>query len=335
MDFPIAVIGAGPVGLFTVFQAGMLGMRAVVIDALEAAGGQCVALYPEKPIYDIPSQPAISGGDLIDRLMAQALPFGPTFHLGQSVEVLEQIPGGWRLVTSKGITLTAGVVVIAAGVGAFGPKRPPLAGIEDYEGRSVFYCIAKRENFAGQRVVIAGGGDSAVDWALSLAEIAAKVTIVHRRPKFRAAPDSVDRMQRLAAEGIIDLAIPYQLHGLQGHDGQLTVIELIHEDGSVRHVEADRLLPFFGLSQNLGPIHQWGLEVGASGIAVRQQDCATNRPGIYAVGDIASYPGKLKLILCGFAEAAAAVHAARHHLHPDEAHHFVHSTSRGAPGRVA
>jgi len=330
-DFPIAVIGAGPVGLFAVFQAGMLGMRAVVIDALEAPGGQCVALYPEKPIYDIPAQPSITGGGLIDNLLRQVEPFAPEFRLGQSVESLEPVPAGWRLVTSTGAAVTAGAVVIAAGVGAFGPKRPPLAGIEAFEGQSVFYCVSRRAEFAGKRVVIAGGGDSAVDWALSLSEIAASVMVVHRRPKFRAAPDSLTKMQALAAEGRIELVVPYQLHGLEGQGGRLEAVEVIGDDGAIRRLGADILLPFFGLSQNLGPIRDWGIGVSAEGIAVRQQDCATGRPGIYAVGDIAAYPGKLKLILTGFAEAAAAVHAARRHLHPDEAMHFTHSTSKGVP----
>lgn len=332
MDYHVAVIGAGPVGLFTVFQAGMLGMSSVVIDALEAPGGQCVALYPEKPIYDIPSQPAITGGDLIERLLTQAEQFNPVFHLGQSVEALTPEGEGWRVVTSAGTSLHVGAVVVAAGVGAFGPKRPPLEGIESFEGRSVFYCVARRNAFAGKRVVIAGGGDSAVDWALSLSEVAESIMVVHRRPKFRAAPDSVDKLHRLAAEGRIELVIPYQLHGLRGEEGQLSGVEVIHEDGSMRVLDADCLLPFFGLSQNLGPIHDWDLELCSLGVHVRQQDCVSSRPGIYAVGDIAHYPGKLKLILTGFAEAAAATHAIRQHLYPNEAQHFVHSTSRGVPG---
>ncbi len=329
----IAIIGAGPVGLFAVFQCGMLRLCCHVIDALDAIGGQCAALYPEKPIYDIPGFPAIAGQDLIDRLSAQAAPFQPVYHLGQRVDRLEELPGSrFRLTTSKGMIVEAGAVLIAAGGGAFGPNRPPLDGLAQYEGKSVHYLVTRREAFRGQRVVIAGGGDSAVDWAISLADVAERVMVVHRRAKFRAAPESVARLDALAADGKVDLVVPYQLQGLDGADGRLTHVVVADLDGVEKRLAADTLLPFFGLSSELGPIADWGLALDRHQIAVDQATGATNRPGIFAVGDICHYPGKLKLILTGFAEAAQAVHAIYPLIKPDEALHFEHSTSRGVPG---
>ncbi len=329
----IAVIGAGPVGLFTVFEAGMLDMRCHVIDALDDAGGQCAALYPEKPIYDVPGLPVISAQELIERLRAQAAPFAPVYHWGQTVETLAHEDGRFRLGTSDGTMIEAAAVVIAAGCGAFGPNRPPLAGIEGYEGTSVFYMVTRREAFRDKRVVIAGGGDTAVDWALSLAEIAAHVTVVHRRAKFRAAPDSVAKLHRLAASGAIELAVPYQLAGLEGVGGRLTTVILADLDGAKKRVAADILLPFYGLAMSLGPIAGWGLDLDHNHITVDPATCRTSAPGIFAVGDIATYPGKLKLILTGFAEAAMAAHAAFPLVHPDTALHFEYSTTKGIPGR--
>lgn len=331
----VAVIGAGPAGLFTVFQCGMLNMRCLVVDALESVGGQCQALYPEKPIYDVPACPAILAGDLVRRLEEQAAPFHPTYFLGQRVVTLGQGEGGrWLLETDKGTRIEAAAVVIAAGVGAFGPNRPPLAGIEAYEGlgegRGVNYLVARREAFRGKRVVIAGGGDSAVDWALSLSEVAASVAVIHRRPKFRAAPDSAAKLAALAEQDKVDLVIPYQLSGLEG-EGELTAVRVADLDGKERRLEADVLLPFFGLSQDIGPIGDWGLTLEGSRIKVDPATCNAGRPGIFAVGDIAAYPGKLKLILSGFADAALASHAAFAVVHPGEALHFEHSTSRGVP----
>jgi thioredoxin reductase (NADPH) len=329
----IAVIGAGPVGLFTVFEAGMLDMRCHVIDALDDAGGQCAALYPEKPIYDVPGLPVISAQELIERLRAQAAPFAPAYHWGQTVEALARGEDGrFRLETSTGDTIDAAAVVIAAGGGAFGPNRPPLEGIEGYEGTSVFYMVTRREAFRGKRVVIAGGGDTAVDWALSLAEIAARVTVVHRRAKFRAAPAAVAELRRLASSGAIELAVPYQLAGLEGVGGRLTTVILADLDGATRHVAADILLPFYGLAMSLGPIAGWGLNLDHNHITVDPATCRTSAPGIFAVGDIAAYPGKLKLILTGFAEAAMAAHAAYPLVHPDKALHFEYSTTKGLPG---
>lgn len=341
----VAVIGAGPVGLFTIFECGMLGMRCHVIDALGAAGGQCTALYPEKPIYDIPGHPTILGNELIDRLCEQAAPFDPVYHMGQQVETLTPVEGegegdgggGWRLTTSAGTAIRARAVVIAAGVGAFGPNRPPLPDLERYEGQpagsGVHYLVARRGDYRGRRVVIAGGGDSAVDWALSLAEVAASVAVVHRRDKFRAAHASVRKLHDLAAGGTIDLVVPYQLHALDGDGETLTAVIVRDLDGNERRLEADALLPFYGLAQSLGPIAEWGLDLQRHHLAVDPATAATSRPGIFAVGDVATYPGKLKLILTGFAEAAAAAHAIHPLVHPGESLHFEYSTTKGLPGK--
>ncbi|MGE5767804.1 MAG: NAD(P)/FAD-dependent oxidoreductase, partial [Bacteroidota bacterium] len=258
----VAIIGAGPVGLFAVFECGMLKLRCHVVDSLEMIGGQCAALYPEKPIYDIPGYPQILAQDLVERLAEQAAPFQPAYHLGQQVTELARQPDGcWRLATSKGTVIDATAVVIAAGCGAFGPNRPPLAGIEGYEGTSVHYLVQRREAFRGQRIVIAGGGDSAVDWANSLAELAEKIYVVHRRAKFRAAPESVDRLHRLVEDGKVELVIPYQLAGLEGDGKRLSGVTVADMTGGRRLLPADSLLPFFGLSMNLGPIADWGLQL--------------------------------------------------------------------------
>jgi thioredoxin reductase (NADPH) len=328
----VAIIGAGPVGLFAVFECGMLKMKCHVIDALEGSGGQCVALYPEKPIYDIPGYPSIEASGLIAKLEEQAAPFHPTFHLGHRVEKLVQAGDNWRVETNQGAVIEARAVIVAAGCGAFGPNRPPLAGLEQYEGKSVFYLVKRREDFRGKRVVIAGGGDSALDWTLGLADVAERIYVVHRRPKFRGAPESVARMEALAKEGRIDLVVPYQLHGLVGSGGQLSAVEVSTLDGDVKRLEADILLPFFGLAMDLGPIAHWGLNLERNHIAVDPTTCATSAPGIFAVGDIAHYPGKLKLILCGFSEVAMAAHAIYPLVHPGEALHFEYSTTKGVPG---
>lgn len=333
----VAIIGAGPVGLFAVFECGMVNLSCHVIDALAGAGGQCTALYPEKPIYDIPGYPAIMAGDLIDKLRQQAEPFKPVYGFGQQVVRLEPSDGNrWMLETSSGARIDAAAVIIAAGVGAFGPNRPPLAGIEQYEGQppghGVHYFISRREDYRGRHVVIAGGGDSAVDWAVSLAGLAASVSIVHRRPKFRAAPESARKLKELADSGAIDLVVPFQPCGLEGVGGELRAVMVGDLDGNQRRLRADVLLPFFGLSQNLGPVLDWGLNVDRHHIVVDPGTCATDRPGIFAIGDIVTYPGKLKLILTGFAEAAMAAHAIYPLLHPDEALHFEHSTTKGVPG---
>ncbi|MGH7013957.1 MAG: NAD(P)/FAD-dependent oxidoreductase [Stellaceae bacterium] len=329
----VAIVGAGPVGLFAVFECGMLKMRCCVIDALEAPGGQCAALYPEKPIYDIPGYPRIAAQELVHRLVEQAAPFAPEYRLGQPVTALTPRDGGFVLRTARGATVAARVVIVAAGAGAFGPNRPPLAGIERYEGKSVFYLVSRREDFRGKRVVIAGGGDSAVDWALSLAEIAAKVMVVHRRAKFRAAPESVARLAALAKAGTIELVTPCQLQALDGENGVLRAVTVADLDGGTRTLAADVLLPFFGLATDLGPIAQWSLALERHHIKVEPATCTTSQPGIFAVGDVAHYPGKLKLILSGFAEAALAARAIFPLVHPGEALHFEYSTMTGVPGR--
>ena len=331
----VAIIGAGPVGLFAVFECGMLDMKCHVFDALDVAGGQCAALYPEKPIYDIPGYPRIDAALLVDKLAEQAAPFAPSYHLGHGVTALEETTDGFVVGSAGGVRVAARAVIIAAGGGAFGPNRPPLAGIEAYEGKSVFYLVQRREDFRGKRIVIAGGGDSAVDWALSLAELAASVMVVHRRPKFRAAPQSQARLEQLAKDGKVELVIPYQLSGLQGADGKLDAVVVADLKGNERRLEADYLLPFFGLATELGPLAQWNLAFDDNRIAVDPASCAASRAGIFAIGDIATYPGKLKLILTGFAEAAAAAHAIHPLVHRGEALHFEYSTTRGVPGGAA
>jgi len=328
----VAIIGAGPVGLFAVFQCGMLKMRCTVIDTLEEIGGQCAALYPEKPIFDIPAHPRIEGAALVRALEEQAAPFHPNYLLGQRVEALRPEEGGFTLATSAGHRVHAKAVIIAAGAGAFGPNRPPLNDLPGYEASgAVRYMVTRREEFRGKRVVIAGGGDSAVDWALSLKDVAARVIVVHRRDKFRAAPETAAQLAAAAARGEVEMAIPYQLHGLEGDGSRLSAVTLATLKGEQRRVEADHLLAFFGLSMELGPIAEWGLGLERSHITVEAATCATNIPGVHAIGDIATYPGKLKLILQGFSEAAMAAHAIHPRVFPGEALHFEYSTSKGVP----
>jgi thioredoxin reductase (NADPH) len=327
----VAIIGAGPVGLFAVFELGMLKISSLLIDALNDIGGQCSALYPEKPIYDIPAHPAIEAGELIARLDAQIAPFAAPRLLGRRVEGLSGGPGSFRLTTDRGDTICAKVVIISAGGGAFGPNRPPLEGLHAYETTgAVQYHVRRREELRGKRVVIAGGGDSAVDWALALKDIAS-VSVVHRRPKFRAAPETAARLDAAAALGELEMVIPYQLHALHGDEGRLTAVEVATLQGETRLIAADVLLPFFGLSTDPGPIAGWGLEHDGPHIRIDQATCRTNLPGVFAIGDVATYPGKLKLILQGFSEAAMAAHAIFPLVHPNEALHFEYSTTKGVP----
>lgn len=331
MQTDVVIVGAGPVGLFTVFQCGMLGLKSHVIDTLEAIGGQCSSLYPEKPIYDIPAFPSISGQGLIDQLEAQAAPFKPTYHLKQQVISVEKSSNGWNVTTDANTTIQTKGIIIAAGSGAFGPNRPPLEGLSDYEGKSVFYAVRHMQKFAGKKIVIAGGGDSAVDWALALEEIAESISIVHRRPKFRAAPDSIRKLDELVEKGKITLETPYQLNSIEGENGQLEFIGITDLNGNEKKIPADILLPFFGLRMELGPISEWGLNMDKGHILVTPSTMETNEPGIYAVGDIAQYAGKLKLILTGFSEAALAAHSLRNKLTPDQPLHFEYSTTKGVP----
>ncbi|MCD6035717.1 MAG: ferredoxin-NADP reductase [Rickettsiales bacterium] len=330
----ITIIGAGPTGLFAVFEAGMLKLRCHVVDALDFTGGQCTALYPEKPIYDIPAHPAINGEDLIKNLEEQAAPFAPVYHLGQRVEKLDRSADGTiTITTSSGNVIHSKAVIIAAGCGAFGPNRPPLEGIEAYEASgSVRYMVGKREEFRGKSIVIAGGGDSAVDWAISLAEVAKKLYVVHRRPKFRCAPESQTKLESLAAEGKIEMVVPYQLAGLGGNNGKLSSVVVNTLEGETKVLDADVLLPFFGLSMDLGPIADWDLAIEHKHLHVDPASLQTSVAGIYAIGDIIHYPGKLKLILNGFAEAAMACHHIHHTIfHPGETYHFEYSTTKGVP----
>jgi thioredoxin reductase (NADPH) len=331
LETDVAVIGAGPVGLFAVFQCGMLGQKCHVIDSLDQIGGQCTALYPEKPIYDIPAEPAILAGKLIEQLEAQAHPFAPVYHLGQQVTGVEGKAGDFTLTTSSQTKIKAKAIIIAAGAGAFGFNRPPVESITDYEGRSVFYAVRNREAFKGKKIVIAGGGDSAVDWANSLAEIAAKITVVHRRDKFRAAPASLEKLQEYVLSGAVELVTPYQLSALSGQNGMLQKIEIADLDGNKKTIDADILLPFFGLSTELGAIADWGLNLDHHHITVTHATAETSIKGIYAVGDISAYPHKLKLILTGFADVAQAAHAIRTQLHPDTPLHMEYSTTKGVP----
>jgi thioredoxin reductase (NADPH) len=327
----VVIIGAGPVGLFAAFECGMLGLKCHVIDALAEPGGQCSALYPEKPIYDIPGYPTIDAAELIRKLEQQAAPFNPYYHLDQQVESLEKrADGRFEIGTSRGTKIEARAVIIAAGVGAFGPNRPPLEGIEAYEGKSIFYLVTRREAFRDQRIVIAGGGDSAVDWALALKDIA-NVAVVHRRAKFRAAPESAERLDEAARNGQIEMVIPYQLHALYGTGGVLNEVEVATLQGKTRRLPADVLLPFFGLATDLGPIAAWGLDRELQQVRIDPTTCQTSMPGVFAIGDVASYPGKLKLILQGFSEAATAAHAIFPIVRPGEALHFEYSTTTGVP----
>lgn len=336
VETDVVIVGAGPVGLFAIFELGMLKMRAHIVDSLAEIGGQCTALYPEKPIFDIPAHPKIDGGVLIEKLEQQAAPFSPVYHLNQQVvSVNSRGEGLFEVTSSNGTLFHCKAIVIAAGGGAFGPNRPPLARLEAFENQSVFYMVKRREDYRDLRVVIAGGGDSAVDWAVSLPEVAKKVYVVHRRDKFRAAPETVDRMRAWQDSGKLELVTPYQLDRLEGADGVLTGVHVKDFDGGTRFLEADRLLPFFGLAAKLGPIAEWGFAVDRNTIPVNRATCETDMPGIYAIGDIAAYEGKLKLILQGFSDAAAAAHAIHARVFPGEALHFEYSTTKGVPGQVA
>jgi thioredoxin reductase (NADPH) len=328
----VAIIGAGPVGLFAAFELGMLKLRSVLLDALAEIGGQCTALYPEKPIYDIPAHPAIAAGHLIGCLERQIAPFDVPRLLGRRVDRLEGGAGEFVLGTDRGDEVRCKAVLLAAGAGAFGPNRPPLDGIHAFEASgAVQYLVRRRDDFRGKRVVIAGGGDSAVDWALSLREVAEKVYVVHRRAKFRAAPETAAQLDAAAKEGVVELVIPFQLHGLQGQAGALTGVEVADLSGNTRMLPADRLLPFFGLSMDLGPIAAWGLDLAHSHITVDPATCQTSLPGVFAIGDVVAYPGKLKLILQGFSEGAVAAHAIYPIVYPDTALHFEYSTTKGVP----
>ena len=326
----IVIVGAGPSGLFSVFEAGMLKMKCHIIDTLEIIGGQCTALYPEKPIYDIPAHPKVLASELIELLEAQAEPFHPVYHLNKQVQKIdEKNDGSFVVETSKNVKIECKAIIIAGGCGAFGPNRPPLENIEKFEGSSIFYSVRNKKEFVDKKVVIAGGGDSAVDWAISLAEIAQKIYVVHRRDKFRCAPESADKMKKLEAQGKIEMVIPFQLEGLEGNDSKLSHVIVKDFENNLKKIEADYLLPFFGLAMELGPIANWGLNLNKHHIEVDRGTMQTSIKGIYAVGDIATYPHKLKLILTGFAECASACHDIFKLVFPDQVYHFEYSTSKG------
>ncbi len=321
------VIGAGPCGLFCAFELGLLDIKCHFIDILDRAGGQCAELYPEKPIYDIPAYPEISGQELTDRLMEQIAPFKPTFHFQQMAEKLEQnADGGWRLTTDIGTIFDAKVIIIAAGGGSFMPKKPPIPGIEEYENTSVFYAVRKMDQFRDKKIAIVGGGDSALDWTLNLAPLAQSMTLIHRRDNFRAAPDSVGKMRGLVSEGRMNLEIG-QVKELKGTNGKLQAIIIDDKEHGTREIACDTLLPFFGLTMKLGPIANFGLNLHENLVPVDTEKFQTSTAGIFAVGDINTYPGKLKLILSGFHEAALMSREAFRIIYPDAKLKFEYTTS--------
>lgn len=326
IETDVVIIGAGPVGLFAVFELGLYDLKCHLIDILDRPGGQCAELYPEKPIYDIPAWPIISGQELTDKLMEQIAPFSPEFHFNRMVTSFRKLDDGrFEVVTDENEKLIAPVVVVAAGGGSFQPKRPPVPGIEAYEGKSVHYSVRRVEEFRDQDLLIVGGGDSALDWTLNLQPIAKSVTLVHRRADFRAAPDSVNKMFALNEEGKVNFQVG-QVTELKGDDGQISSAVIKGPDGDVE-INCTRLLPFFGLTMKLGPIAEWGLNLHENLIAVDTEKFQTNIPGVFAIGDINWYPGKLKLILSGFHEAALMTQAAKRLISPDEKLVFQYTTS--------
>jgi thioredoxin reductase (NADPH) len=321
------IIGAGPAGLFQVFELGLLGIKAHVLDSLAAPGGQCTELYPDKPIYDIPALPVCGAQELVDRLLQQIKPFGAELHLGEeTVEVTRQDNGRFHVVGSAGTVFDAGAVVIAGGVGSFQPRRLALEGAHAFEGRQIHYKISSAAEMHGRKLVIFGGGDSALDWAIELAPRAAALTLVHRRPEFRGAPASVTRMRALEAAGKLQF-IEGLAHALRAVDGRLLGVEVKHTDGTLQELEAEQLLVFFGLAPKLGPIADWGLELDKRAIKVDTEKFQSSIPGIFAIGDINTYPGKKKLILSAFHEAALAAFAVQHYLYPAKKQYLQYTTT--------
>ncbi|SHG20653.1 NAD(P)/FAD-dependent oxidoreductase [Pedobacter caeni] len=327
----LAIIGAGPVGLFAIFEAGLLKMRCHLIDYLPKVGGQLSELYPKKPIYDIPGYPSILAQDLVENLLEQAKPFHPGFTMGERVEMLEKRgEADFILTTNMGTVISAKVIVIAGGLGCFEPRKPVLSGIERFEnGGGVNYMILNPEQYNGQKMVIAGGGDSALDWTIFLSDIVEELTLVHRSENFRGAPDSVNKVMELAGSGKINLALNSNLHSISGYD-RLENVELIHnESNEVISVATNHLIPLYGLSPKLGPIEAWNLNINKSAIEVNTEDYSTNIPGIYAIGDINTYKNKLKLILCGFHEAALMSHSAYQYINPGVKYTMKYTTVNG------
>lgn len=323
----VTIIGAGPVGLFAVFELGLLGIKAHVVDILDKPGGQCAELYPEKPILDIPAIKSISGAQLTKQLIDQISPFGAKFHLNEmAIAVDKTADGKWKLQTDLGTTIVSSAICVAAGGGSFQPKKPPIPGVDAFENQSVYYAVRQREMFRDKNIVIAGGGDSALDWTLNLEPIAKKITLVHRRPDFRAAPDSVEKMHALVNEGKIDLTIA-QIKGLNGDDGQIASVAVENDDKGAFELSCDTMLAFYGLTMKLGPIADFGLNLHENRVNVDTEKFESSAPGIFCIGDMAWYPGKLKLILSGFHESALMSHGAFHYVFPDKKLKFQHTTS--------
>lgn len=331
----ILIIGAGPTGLFAVFEAGLLQLRCHLIDALPQPGGQCAEIYPKKPIYDIPGFPEILAGELVDNLMEQIKPFQPGFTLGERAETIEKLDDGTFIVTTnKGTKHQAPVVAIAGGLGSFEPRKPLLENLSQFEDRGVAYMIKDPEIYRNKKVLLAGGGDSALDWTIFLADVASEVTLVHRRNEFRGALDSVEKVQELKNLGKVNLITPAEVVGLEGNDHlkAVTVRKNSNASEDIR-IEVDAFIPLFGLSPKLGPIADWGLEIEKNAIKVNNAlDYQTNIPGIYAIGDVNTYPGKLKLILCGFHEATLMCQSAYQRIHPDKKYVMKYTTVGGVTG---
>ena len=325
----IGIIGAGPVGLFAVFEAGLLKLRCHVMDALPQIGGQLYEIYPKKPIYDIPGMPIVMAQELVDNLKKQIEPFKPTFTLGEKVDGLKQnADGSFLISTSENTSVHCKVVVIAAGLGCFEPRKPDIENRELFEGSGLVYMIKDPETFRGKKVVIAGGGDSALDWTAYLTSIAERVTLVHRSESFRGAPDTLQKVLDLSKAGKIDLLLSSTLKGVHGN-GELKSVSVLDKENKMQEIEADYLVPLFGLSPKLGPIADWGIHLEKNTIPVNTVDYSTSVPGIFAIGDINTYPGKLKLILCGFHEAAVMMHRAFAIVHPDQKISFKYTTVNG------
>jgi len=328
----ICIIGAGPVGLFAVFEAGLLKMKCHLVDVLPQTGGQLTELYPQKPIYDIPGYPSVLAGDLITNLEEQIKPFSPTYTLGEKLtEGERQEDGSFRLKTDENTEIHAKVVVIAGGLGSFEPRKPALENLSDFERKGVDYMVKDPEKYRGKKVVIAGGGDSALDWAVYLADLTEELSLVHRRGEFRGAPDTAQKVVDLAAAGKMNLFLDSQVAGIGG-EGKLQEIKIKNKEGEEKTLEADYFIPLFGLSPKLGPIADWGLSIDKRAVAVDTRDYSTNVPGIYAIGDINTYPGKLKLILCGFHEAALMAHSAAKIVFPNKKTTLKYTTVTGVEG---
>jgi len=329
VETDICIIGAGPVGLFAVFEAGLLKMRCHLVDALPQVGGQLSEIYPKKPIYDIPGYPSILAGELVDRLMEQIAPFKPGFTLGERVEQYQKLEDERFLITTSGGTqITCKVVVIAAGLGCFEPRKPEVENLIDFEGKGVSYMVLDPEKFRHRKVVLAGGGDSALDWALYLADVAGELSLVHRSQTFRGAPESAEKVFDLAQQGKINLILNANVTALSGN-GCLKEVMITDNDKKNFAIPADDFIPLFGLTPKLGPLADWGLNIDKSAIEVNTFDYSTNIPGIFAIGDINTYPGKLKLILCGFHEAALMCQSAFKFVYPEQKLSFKYTTVNG------